>query len=388
MILSIATYCERRPDGLSMRDVIRMLLLAAVPIFLVFIQPDLGTAIIMVVILVVMLAIAGVPPRFLVLLGILAAGAAAIAIVLGVLQHYQVVRLTSFLGTTPYQVQEAKDAIGAGGFWGQGFFHGQLVTLGYVPEDQTDFIFTAVGEQLGFVGALGLIVALAAVAGRMLRSSMHARGPPRPPARRRGLHLLRVQLLPECGHDHGPHAGDRDPTAVHELRRLGRGVLLPGGRHRAVGHQPKTRDGNLVSDVDDGSGDVAGDDPAPPDAPDPHALVARRSRAARGGAADRDGDEAHATFVLVEVVNVVFHLPQPSPVLHLRETEPPYRAVHFPIGLPEAQAIALALERRALRAPVDRRTARRGAGGDGQRRGRGAAHRDAGTARCSPSSTS
>jgi rod shape determining protein RodA len=175
MILSIATYCERRPDGLSMRDVIRMLLLAAVPIFLVFIQPDLGTAIIMVVVLVVMLAIAGVPPRFLVLLGILAAGAATIAIVLGVLQHYQVVRLTSFLGTTPYQVQEAKDAIGAGGLWGQGFFHGQLVTLGFVPEDHTDFIFTAVGEQLGFVGALGLIVALAAVAGRMLRSSMQAR---------------------------------------------------------------------------------------------------------------------------------------------------------------------------------------------------------------------
>jgi rod shape determining protein RodA len=175
MILSIATYCERRPDGLSMRDVIRMLLLAGVPIFLVFIQPDLGTAIIMVVVLVVMLAIAGVPPRFLLLLGMLAAGGAAIAIVLGVLQHYQVVRLTSFLGTTPYQVKEAKDAIGAGGMWGQGIFHGQQTNNGFVPEDQTDFIFTAVGEQLGFVGALGLIVALAAVAGRMLRSSMLAR---------------------------------------------------------------------------------------------------------------------------------------------------------------------------------------------------------------------
>jgi rod shape determining protein RodA len=123
----------------------------------------------------VMLAIAGVPPRFLLLLGMLAAGGAAIAIVLGVLQHYQVVRLTSFLGTTPYQVKEAKDAIGAGGMWGQGIFHGQQTNNGFVPEDQTDFIFTAVGEQLGFVGALGLIVALAAVAGRMLRSSMLAR---------------------------------------------------------------------------------------------------------------------------------------------------------------------------------------------------------------------
>jgi len=175
MILAVATYCERRPDGLSMRDVTRMLMMASIPILLVFAQPDLGTAIIMVVVLVVMLAVAGVPGRFLVLLGIASAGIATLAIILGVLQHYQVVRLTSFLGHTPYQVEYAKAAIAGGGVWGQGFFHGVLTQGGYVPEQQTDFIFTAVGEQLGFVGALGLLCALAFVAGRMLRSSMLAK---------------------------------------------------------------------------------------------------------------------------------------------------------------------------------------------------------------------
>jgi rod shape determining protein RodA len=175
MILAVATYCERRPDGLSMRDVVRMLLMAAIPIFLVYLQPDLGTAIIMVIVLLVMLVIAGVPPRFLLLLSVLGAGITVLAVFLGVLQHYQVVRLTGFIGSTPYQVAQAKAAIGSGGLWGEGFFHGHQTNLGFVPEQQTDFIFTAVGEQLGFIGAAGLIVALAAIAGRMLRASMRAR---------------------------------------------------------------------------------------------------------------------------------------------------------------------------------------------------------------------
>jgi rod shape determining protein RodA len=184
MILAIATYCGRRPDGLTMRDVRRLLLMAGVPIGLVFLQPDLGTSIIMVVVLVVMLAIAGVPPRFLLLLGVLAAGAAVLAVILGVLQHYQVVRLTSFLNqnsTNPaaaqyiYQVHQAKAAIGAGGLFGQGLFHGLQTNLGYVPEQHTDFIFTAVGEQLGFVGAAGLLAALGVLAARMLRVSMLAK---------------------------------------------------------------------------------------------------------------------------------------------------------------------------------------------------------------------
>ncbi len=174
MILAIATYCERRPDGLSMRDVWRLLLMAGLPILLVYLQPDLGTAIIMVVVLMVMLAIAGVPPRFLFLMTVVAVGVALLAIVLGVLQHYQVLRLTSFLQQKSYQTNESKIAIGAGGLWGSGLFQG-ISTHGYVPEQQTDFIFSVVGSQLGFIGASGLIVALGAISARMLRASMLAK---------------------------------------------------------------------------------------------------------------------------------------------------------------------------------------------------------------------
>lgn len=177
MILAIATYCERRPDGLSMRDVRRLLLMAGVPIGLVYLEPDLGTAIIMLVVVAVMLAIAGVPPRFLLLLGMAAAGIAVLAVVLGVLQHYQVVRLTQFIHQPGYQTKHALAAIGAGGLSGQGLFHGIYGNLGYVPEQQTDYIFTAVGEQLGFIGACGLIVLLAVIAARMLRASMQAKDP-------------------------------------------------------------------------------------------------------------------------------------------------------------------------------------------------------------------
>ena len=65
LIIAIATYCSRRPEGLDFRDLIRLVLMAAVPILLVFKQPDLGTAIVMTVVLMVMLAVAGMPGRYL-----------------------------------------------------------------------------------------------------------------------------------------------------------------------------------------------------------------------------------------------------------------------------------------------------------------------------------
>ncbi len=76
----------------------------------------------------------------------------------GLLQHYQIERLTSFISpngasqSATYNVTQAKDAIAVGGVFGQGLFHGALTNLSYVPSQQTDFIFSAVGEQVGFVG--------------------------------------------------------------------------------------------------------------------------------------------------------------------------------------------------------------------------------------------
>lgn len=186
LVVAVATYCSRRPDGLTWRDVVKVLVLGAVPIGLVMIQPDLGTGIIMSVVLLVMLSVAGLPTRVLIVLLIGAAGVVALVLAGGLLHHYQILRITSFLhqstthptGTLAgavYNLQQAKDAIGAGGLLGTGLGHGAATNLGYVPEQQTDFIFTAVGEQLGFVGAVGVLGLLFFLAWRVLRVGQLAR---------------------------------------------------------------------------------------------------------------------------------------------------------------------------------------------------------------------
>ncbi len=187
LILAIASYCARRDEeGLAWRDVFRLLIMAGIPIVLVLLQPDLGTAMIMVIVLIVMLAVAGLPIRILVLLLIGTVLVAFVAIEGGLLHTYQIARLTTFLNpnqhssnpyvqTTIYNTQQSKDAIGAGGLFGSGIGHGAQTNLGYVPEQQTDFIFTAVAEQLGFVGSVGVLVILGVIAWRILRVAVVAR---------------------------------------------------------------------------------------------------------------------------------------------------------------------------------------------------------------------
>ena len=181
LIIAIATYCTRRPEGLEFRDLVRLVLMSALPILLVIKQPDLGTAIVMTVILMVMLAVAGMPGRYLVLLIVGAGGLVVFAINVGLLQHYQIERLTSFISpngasqSATYNVDQAKDAIAHGGVFGRGLFHGALTNLAYVPEQQTDFIFSAVGEQVGLVGAGVLLAIYGVVAWRILRTAQLAR---------------------------------------------------------------------------------------------------------------------------------------------------------------------------------------------------------------------
>jgi rod shape determining protein RodA len=187
LILAVASYCARREEeGLAWRDLFRLLIMAGIPIVLVLVQPDLGTAMIMVIVLLVMLAVAGLPIRILVMLLVGTVLVALVAVEGGLLHHYQIARLTSFLhqdttssaalqNTAVYNLQQAKDAIGAGGMFGTGLLHGAATNLGYVPEQQTDFIFTAVGEQLGFVGATVVLGLLAIIAWRVLRAAQLAR---------------------------------------------------------------------------------------------------------------------------------------------------------------------------------------------------------------------
>jgi rod shape determining protein RodA len=155
--------------------------MAAFPMLLVIKQPDLGTGIVMFVILVVMLAVSGMPGRYLMLLLVGAVLLVLFALNVGLLKHYQIERLTSFISpngasqAATYNVTQAKDAISVGGIFGQGLFHGAQTNLAYVPEQQTDFIFSAVGEQLGFVGAGILLLAYGVLAWRVMRTAQLAR---------------------------------------------------------------------------------------------------------------------------------------------------------------------------------------------------------------------
>ena len=184
LILAASAYAARRPEGLSKRDVARLITMSLLPMGIIAVQPDLGTAIIMTMIVAVMVVVAGVPPRMMAVMGVVGGIIATLSIYFGYLKPYQVARLVSFLNQNSndkniadliYHVNNAKNAIGAGGLFGTGLFGGLQTTLGYVPEQRTDFIFTAIGEQLGLIGSLGVLALITFVAYRLFVVSRDAK---------------------------------------------------------------------------------------------------------------------------------------------------------------------------------------------------------------------
>lgn len=180
-IAVVAAFCARRPEGLERGDIVKILALEAVPILLVEKQPDLGSAIVMGVVLMVMLVMAGVPNRYLLLLIAGTALAGFCLVHFGLLKAYQLQRLTSFIHqnkgiqSSTYNLHQSVAAIGSGGLLGTGLFKGLGTNLAFVPEQQTDFIFSAVGEQLGFVGSAAVLVLEGIICWRVLRIAQAAR---------------------------------------------------------------------------------------------------------------------------------------------------------------------------------------------------------------------
>jgi rod shape determining protein RodA len=147
---------------------------------LVVIEPALGVAMVLVVALATMIVLSGL--RLRILAGLVAIVGVTIAAAGGLhlLQGYQIKRFTSFLhpaanlSSAGYNAAQAKIAVGSGGMFGQGLFHGQLIAGNFVPAQQTDFIFTVAGEELGFVGALVIVFLLGVVIFRALRIAARA----------------------------------------------------------------------------------------------------------------------------------------------------------------------------------------------------------------------
>jgi rod shape determining protein RodA len=190
LIISLASFCAAAKGRLVGRALVALLGLSAIPFLLIYKQPDLGTALVLAAVLVAVLLIGGASARHLVALGLIASVLAFGVVHFGVLKSYQQARLTSFVnspnqpdaallrspaGANLYNLAEAKTAIGNGGLTGRGLGKGTMTNLSYVPEQRTDFIFTAVGEQLGLAGSAVLLILFALVIWRTWQAAILSR---------------------------------------------------------------------------------------------------------------------------------------------------------------------------------------------------------------------
>ena len=189
IVLALAGFLADRARRGERRTVLTMIGLAAGPILLIFLQPDLGTALVFMAAVAAMLFCAGIRWSSVIALTLL--GSLVVLAVLWLLpaagvhllRDYQVARLTGFLnpahdplGTT-YNVTQSITAVGAGGLGGRGVSGATQTTLNYLPEHATDFAFAALAEQRGFVGAAFLLVLYLVIVWRGLRLMTAARDP-------------------------------------------------------------------------------------------------------------------------------------------------------------------------------------------------------------------
>jgi len=182
IIVALAAYCNQYRGELDAWRLTTIIALASVPIGLVLLQPDLGTVMVLGVIIVALLAVAGVSGKQLIVLALLAVTGVYAVVGLGLLKQYQLDRLTTFLdpasGTsqgTAYNQEQSKQAIAHGRTTGEGLLNGSQTQGGFVPEQHTDFIFTSVGEELGFVGSAVLLALFAIVMWRTWRTARLSR---------------------------------------------------------------------------------------------------------------------------------------------------------------------------------------------------------------------
>ncbi len=179
MIIAERTENSRRRH-VGMVDVALMGVIAGIPAVLIILQPDLGTMLVLSATVFGVLAVAGVPRRWLVSLFVGGATVAFTAVSLGLLKQYQVNRFMAFTnpGLDPrgagYNTTQARIAIGNGGLFGRGLFDGSQTRSRFVPEQHTDFIFTVAGEELGLIGAGVLILLFAVLLWRALHISSQA----------------------------------------------------------------------------------------------------------------------------------------------------------------------------------------------------------------------
>jgi rod shape determining protein RodA len=171
IIVALARYLsELRTDRPSLADLVKIGVLTGFPTVLILLQPDLGTALVIIALVAVGVFLAGIEWKH--ALAIVLLGALLLPAAWHVLKPYQKERLTAFFRpeetsqTSGYQTQQSKIAVGSGGFHGKGFGRGSQNQLGFVPVRWADFILSGLAEEQGFIG---VVVVLSLYLGLLLR---------------------------------------------------------------------------------------------------------------------------------------------------------------------------------------------------------------------------
>ena len=163
MIICMAAVLEERMGKLNtIQDLLPIAAYVGIPFLLVLKQPDLGTSLVFMAIFFGMVIACGMPWRF--FFGIIVAGIASFPLLWQFMKDYQKMRIMVFIDPnvdplgSGYHIIQSKIAIGSGMLFGKGLFEGTQSQLNFLPENHTDFIFAVVGEELGFVGAVVLLL--------------------------------------------------------------------------------------------------------------------------------------------------------------------------------------------------------------------------------------
>ena len=174
-----AWYLHQRPLPPSLRDVVLVLLVIAVPVGLIAEQPDLGTALLVAAAGVIVLVLAGLPWTY--VLGGTAVLGAAVPVIWHYLHDYQRQRVLTLLDPESdalgagYHIIQSQIAIGSGGVFGKGWMNGTQAQLEFLPERSTDFIFAVIGEELGLLGLVALLAGYLFIVGRGIYMSLQCR---------------------------------------------------------------------------------------------------------------------------------------------------------------------------------------------------------------------
>jgi rod shape determining protein RodA len=163
LILALAKFFHRppHPKGYSLKQILFPFLLLLLPVALILKQPDLGTAIILLLVFFSILIFVKIRWSSLLTIGL--AGGVAVPLLWSFLKEYQKKRIITFFNPdldplgAGYHLIQSKIAMGSGGILGKGFMNGTQCKLGFLPEQQTDFIFSALGEEWGLIGSLFVI---------------------------------------------------------------------------------------------------------------------------------------------------------------------------------------------------------------------------------------